>query len=140
MSIIENDLNPDVTIGLELPLTHHSNFGFFRTTKTLLEQTIHNLRNLLLTRKGERLGNPEFGCEVHNVIFENEGTGDFESRIEETIMEAVTTQLPYVHVNKIESSLSEQDKYTHIVNLSFSIDTDQTKEEELTIDITAEGY
>ena len=55
-------------------------------------------------------------------------------------MEAVTTQLPHVQVNKIESSLSEQDKNTHIVNLSFSIDTDQTKEEELTVDITAEGY
>ena len=140
MSIIENDLNPDVTIGLELPLTHHSNFGFFRTTKTLLEQTKYNLRNLLLTKKGERLGNPEFGCDVHTVLFENVGAGDFESRIEETIMEAVTTQLPHVQVNKIESSLSAQDKNTHIVNLSFSIDTDQTKEEELTIDITAEGY
>ena len=53
MSIIENDLNPDVTIGLELPLTHHSNFGFFRTTKTLLEQTKYNLINLLLTKKGK---------------------------------------------------------------------------------------
>ena len=140
MSRIENDLNPDVTIGLALPLTHRSDVGFFRATKTLLEQTKHNLRNLLLTKKGERLGNPEFGCDVHIVIFENEGAGDFESRIEETIMEAVTTQLPYVHVNKIEHSASEQDKNIHIVNLSFSVDTDLTKKEELTIDIASEGY
>ena len=140
MSRIENDLNPDVTIGLALPLTHHSDAGFFRATKTLLEQTKYNLRNLLLTKKGERLGNHEFGCDVHTVIFENVGAGDFESRIEETIMEAVTTQLPYVHINNIKSSTSEQDKNIHIVNLSFSIDTDQTKKEELTIDIASEGY
>ena len=55
MSRIENDLNPDITIGLSLPLTHDNSFGFFKTTQTLLEQAKHNIRNLLLTKKGEKV-------------------------------------------------------------------------------------
>jgi len=139
MSIIENDLNPDVTIGLTLPLSHDSSFGFFQTTQTLLEQAKYNIRNLLLTRKGERIGNPEFGSNLHLLVFEQE-TADMESRIEEAIMEAITSQLPYVTVHSIESSSDQMNRNTYIVNLQFSIETDQTTQEELSIDISADGY
>ena len=139
MSQIENDLNPDVTIGLTLPLSHDNSFGFFKTTQTLLEQAKHNIKNLLLTRKGERLGNPEFGSDLHLLLFEQESS-DLESRVEEMVLEAVTTQLPYVIVNNIESSADEMDKNIHNINLQFSINTDQTTQEELSIDISADGY
>ena len=60
MSVIENDLDEDVYIGLKLPLEHNRD-GFFSRTKTSVEQSKYNIKNLLLTRKGERLGNPQFG-------------------------------------------------------------------------------
>jgi len=138
MSRIENDLNPDITIGLSLPLTHDNSFGFFKTTQTLLEQAKHNIRNLLLTKRGERLGNPNFGSDLHLLLFEQDA-GDLESKIEETILEAISNNLPYVTVNNIEVSNTEIDKNMYVVNLHFTIDTDQTKEEELSIDVSAIG-
>jgi len=139
MSRIENDLNPDVTIGLMLPLTHDNSFGFFKTTHTLLEQAKHNIKNLLLTRKGERLGNPEFGSDLHLLLFEQESS-DLDSRVEEMVREAITTQLPYIIINSIESSSDQMDMNIHNINLQFSIDTDQTTLEELSIDVSADGY
>ena len=47
MGVIENDLNEDTYIGLELPLTHTQE-GYFRRTKTALEQAKSNIRNLIL--------------------------------------------------------------------------------------------
>jgi len=138
MSRIENDLNPDITIGLSLPLTHDNSFGFFKTTQTLLEQAKHNIRNLLLTKRGERLGNPNFGSDLHLLLFEQDA-GDLESKIEETILEAISNNLPYVTVNNIEVSNTEIDKNMYVVNLHFTIDTDQTKEEELSIDVSTIG-
>ena len=61
-SSIEKDQDPDTFIGLAFPLGF-ANDGIFRKTKTTLEQARYNLRNLLLTVKGERLAHPEFGCD-----------------------------------------------------------------------------
>ena len=69
MSNLENDLNPDVFIGIALPLEYGIN-GFFNKTRTTLQQVKYNIQNLLLTQKGERLGNPEFGSNLMKVVFE----------------------------------------------------------------------
>ena len=67
MSNIEKDLNPDVFIGISLPLDYGSQ-GFFNKTRTTLQQTRSNIRNLLLTIKGERLGNPTFGSDLMRIV------------------------------------------------------------------------
>ena len=43
MGALENDLNPDVSIGLSLPLGH-SDSGFFEQTQTTLKQTSTNIK------------------------------------------------------------------------------------------------
>ena len=45
MSSIQNDLDPNVLIGLQLPLGVHQD-GVFKETQTLLEHTKSNIRNL----------------------------------------------------------------------------------------------
>ena len=84
MSQIEKDLNPDVFIGISLPLDYGDQ-GFFNKTRTLLQQTRSNIRNLLLTVKGERLGNPNFGSDLMRLLFEPHNE-DLEVAIEETII------------------------------------------------------
>ena len=69
MSVIEKDLNPDTYIGLSLPL-RHGNEGFFSKTKRTIDQLKFDIKNLLLTIRGERLGNPTFGSDLMRVIFE----------------------------------------------------------------------
>ena len=135
MGVIENDLNEDTFIGLELPLTHTQN-GFFNRTKTALEQTKSNIKNLLLTNKGERLGNPTFGTNLRSLVFTQENT-DLESRVEEEIRAAMGEFLPFVSITNIETNFSDRNMSTAIVSLRFALNIDLTAEEDLTLDLSS---
>ena len=122
----EKDQDPDTFIGLAFPLGF-ANDGIFRKTKTTLEQARYNLRNLLLTMKGERLAHPEFGCDIHTLIFENLGT-DIPDTVEEMIKESVDTWLPYIRIGK---TVTEQIDNRLNVNIHFSLKNDLTGNEEV---------
>jgi phage baseplate assembly protein W len=97
-SVREIDKNDDIYVGVRFPLDH-SQEGFFYKTKTILEQAKSNMRNLLLTSKGERVMQPEFGSTLTDVLF-NQGE-DVKTEIDEAIREAVSNWLPYVIINEI---------------------------------------
>tara|TARA_B100001113_G_C21078850_1_gene608966 strand:- start:742 stop:1155 length:414 start_codon:yes stop_codon:yes gene_type:complete len=134
MAVIENDLDEDTYIGLELPMTHGP-LGFFSRTKTALEQAKSNIKNLLLTNKGERLGNPTFGTNLLSLVFSQENT-DLESRVEEEIRASMGEFLPFINIVSIETNFSETNKDTAIVNLRFTLDVDTTSEENLELDFS----
>ena len=134
MAVIENDLDEDTYIGLELPMTHGP-LGFFSRTKTALEQAKSNIKNLLLTNKGERLGNPTFGTNLLSLVFSQENT-DLESRVEEEIRAAMSEFLPYINIKSIETNFSDTNKDTAVVNLVFTLNVDVTAEENLAIDFS----
>lgn len=134
MGVIENDLNEDTFIGLELPLTYTSE-GYFKRTKTALEQARSNIKNLLLTNKGERLGNPTFGTNLLSLVFSQENT-DLEARVEEEIRAAMSQFLPFINIVNIETNFSDENMSTAIVNLRFTLNVDVTSEENLTLDFS----
>ena len=123
MSNLEKDLNPDVFIGVSLPLEYGSQ-GFFNKTRTTLQQTRSNIRNLLLTIKGERLGNPTFGSDLMTVIFEQDD-GSLGNRIEEAIRASISEWLPYVNVKKVQTVADERNPNLLNVRIDFTIDIDQ---------------
>ena len=97
-SVREKDRNDDIFIGIRYPLGF-SPEGFFFKTKTILEQSKANMRNLLLTSKGERVMQPDFGSELLDIVFDQ---GDnIPTRIEEEIREVVGVQLPYININNV---------------------------------------
>ena len=126
------DKDPDSKIGIVLPLKG-SNNGFFRQSSTLLEQTVSNMKNLLLTVKGERVAQPTFGCNLFNCLFEN-FDADFDNKIIESIREAVATWLPHVVLNNIQVD-SQQDKNTVSVSVAFSLATAPNATESLTLNL-----
>lgn len=134
MAVIENDLNEDTYIGLELPMTHTRN-GFFNRTTTSLEQAKSNIRNLLLTNKGERLGNPTFGTNLLSLVFSQENT-DLESRVEEEIRASMGEFLPFINIVSIETNFSDTNKDVANVNLRFTLNVDVTSEENLSLDFS----
>jgi phage baseplate assembly protein W len=134
MSVVAKDLDEDTFIGLELPL-NYGNSGFFNRTKTALQQSISNIKNLLLTNKGERLGNPTFGSELLSVIFEQENT-DIESRVEETIRSSMSEFLPFINVVNIQTNFSETNKNVLSVGIKFTLNVDETSEADLTLDLS----
>ena len=100
MSVLEKDLDPDVKIGIPLPMNHIDGSGFFPGTSTTLSQTSSNIRNLLLTNKGERLGQPEFGCCLLQILFEPMSDSLLED-VKSTIEEAIAQWLPHVLVSNL---------------------------------------
>ena len=105
MGAREKDLNPDTFIGLKLPMGY-SDTGYFKQTKTTLQQSKYNIINLLKTIPGERLGQPGFGSELHSILFEpmNE---DFSDILEDSIRTSIETWLPYINIKNIEITMPD---------------------------------
>jgi hypothetical protein len=61
------DLQKNIAIGVSLPFNGP---GVFNSTYTTKDQIKSNLINLLLTDVGERVMNPNFGCELKRFLFE----------------------------------------------------------------------
>ena len=62
------DLQKNIVIGVSLPFNAP---GVFNKTYSTKDQIKSNLVNLLLTDKGERIMNPEFGADIRKSLFDN---------------------------------------------------------------------
>ena len=62
------DLQKNIVIGVSLPFNAP---GVFNKTYSTKDQIKSNLINLLLTDKGERIMNPEFGTDIRKSLFDN---------------------------------------------------------------------
>ncbi len=99
----EIDDNEDIAIGLTLPLNGRDG-GAFDLTFLSIDAAVTNVKNLLLTRKGERLNHPQFGTNLQDYLFEP----NFESLREKVgteIRDAVELWLPYIVINELEVSV-----------------------------------
>ena len=119
-SSLELDLDPDVTIGLGLPMQHDEVNGFFPGTSTTLTQTGSNIRNLLLTNKGERVGQPTFGADILLTLFE-QMSDELITKVEENISIAMADWLPHVLVNKLNVEPDEIEINQLNIELEFSL-------------------
>jgi|GEM_PF-967319 phage baseplate assembly protein W len=95
--LTENDYK---VLGIGINRSSNSN-GIFATNYTTLTQAKDNLKNLILTKKGERLMQPEFGCDIWLVLFEQISEGIIEAKIESYIVDAVSQWLPYLNIDEI---------------------------------------
>ena len=118
MSVREINRNDDVYIGLEFPLDHNLT-GFFRQSKTIPQQVKSNIKNLLLTSKGERVFQPDFGCDLKNVIFEQIDIQSLDE-VDESIREALSTWLPYVNINDLIIVQNESNPNEITISLEYS--------------------
>ena len=119
MGAREKDLNPDVFIGLKLPMGY-SDTGYFKQTKTTLQQAKYNIINLIKTIPGERLGQPAFGSNLHTLLFEpmNEDFGDI---LEDSIRTSMETWLPYINIKNIEITFPDYDINTVNIAIDFGL-------------------
>ena len=133
-STIENDLNPNTSVGLSFPLGH-SGGGLFNRSKTLVEQARHNLKNLLLTNLGERAHQPEFGSRLLEVVFEFKD----DALIEQVINEAVDKWLPYITINAVTPLVDSANPNRLNVSVDFSVTTSPDAKNEIVLDFNTTG-
>jgi len=82
-----------------------------------------DLMHLILTRKGQRLYNPDFGTDLLRYIFEPED-GLTLSKIKEEIDAAVNKYLPKLKVNEITVEPSELNDHAAVVRFDYTITDD----------------
>ena len=133
----ENDLNPDVRIGLKLPFNRGKS-GLFSQSQTTLEQAGSNIKNLLLTAKGERVMQPDFGSRLRDLLFE-QYTEDLQDRIKEEIQNAMSTWLPYIDVAKVDITQDETDSTQTKVDLDFSLNYDPDRFDTITLNFDTDS-
>jgi hypothetical protein len=117
-NVREIDRSDDVYVGIEFPLDHNLN-GFFRQTKTIQQQVKSNIKNLLLTSKGERVFQPDFGCDLKNIIFEQIDIQSLDN-VDESIRVALDTWLPYVNINDLIIIQNESNPNEITISLEYS--------------------
>jgi phage baseplate assembly protein W len=107
----------DYAIGISLPIQIGNTA--FNQTFTTSEQIKYNIKNLLLTKKGERIMQPEFGSGLQELLFDfNDST--LATKIEDVIVESVDIWLPYVTIQQIDVESSNLDKDNNTVGISIT--------------------
>ena len=105
----------DFAIGITLPI-QIGNTAFNQSFKTA-EQASSNIKNLLLTKKGERIMQPNFGSGLQELLFDFNDDA-LAGKIEDTVTSALESWLPYISVDQIDIGATDLDKDTNTVNVS----------------------
>jgi phage baseplate assembly protein W len=112
------DLNKNTAIGVKLPFNAP---GVFYSTFSTKDQLKYNLINLLLTAKGERVLNPNFGTLLRAQLF-NPITPTSFSNLEGSILDSIQTYIPEIRVDNINFIQSEEfNTNTLIINITYQI-------------------
>tara|TARA_R110002012_G_scaffold307886_3_gene513695 strand:+ start:552 stop:980 length:429 start_codon:yes stop_codon:yes gene_type:complete len=114
----EIDLNPRTYVGLSFPLRADNN-NDFALTKNSLQQAQHNLKNLLLTHVGERVGQPEFGSRLKALCFEPDDS-QLPEKIETEVKTTVSQWLPYITIASVNTLTDEANPNQVFVKITYS--------------------
>ena len=119
----EKTLPPD-PIGINLPLTLGSErSGIFQMSFDTAAAISTNLRNLVMTNHGERLGRFRYGANLGPLCAEYTSSQDFESDAMRRIQTAVEEFLPSVILNDFSSEFIENtDSGTLIIKMIIGYD------------------
>lgn len=118
------DLQKNIAIGVSLPFDGP---GVFKSTFSTQDQTKSNIINLLLTNKGERVMNPNFGADIKSLLFEGI-TPNLKSIIKDKITESFNIYIPQATIDNIDITFSE-DTNTIIVIVKYIINISGTSDQ-----------
>mgnify|MGYP003652770623 FL=1 len=127
--IVEVDTNAEdtnVAIGVKFPFNAP---GVFAKSFTTFEQASTNIKSLLLTRKGERYEQPNFGTDLLNLVFEP-NISELKDFVSTTINDAVNFWLPYITITELNIVTGDDDpNMVHNLKISISFTVTGTDSE-----------
>ena len=135
------DTQPDVAVGVKLPLNNASK-GVFQLSYSTQEQAISNLKNLLLTSKKERRYLPNFGTGIMNLLFDP-NTTEVGENLKDEISSSISFWMPYIIINSIDvqqklNSLGPESEHGLLITLNFRV-TNNGANQTIIIDINQSG-
>tara|TARA_B100000900_G_scaffold158412_1_gene134637 strand:+ start:8961 stop:9392 length:432 start_codon:yes stop_codon:yes gene_type:complete len=108
----------DFAYGITLPV-QRGETGMFAQAFSSFEQAKSNLKNLLLTSKGERILQPNFGTGLKSLLFE-QNTDLLAENIEKVITSSVKFWLPYINIDEIDVKMTDEMKDNNRADVSVS--------------------
>ena len=114
-------------IGIKTPVSL-GNDDLVTTSTDLVVQLTDNLRNLILTNWGERLGFYQFGANLRPLMADLVNVDDFDSAAIDRIKEAVGRWMPYIDLQDfISSSDRTQNLNTAVIQLTITFNIPSLK-------------
>jgi len=111
------DINQNVSIGVAFPLDEEN---IFKGTRTIRDQLKSNLLNLLLTEKGERVMEPNFGVGLKKLLFENDINTNSLRKVIHTQIQRYTPQISLRDV-RVETDVDNHILYIQL-NYTYLLD------------------
>jgi phage baseplate assembly protein W len=121
------DLQGNIAIGISLPFNGPVAFN---STYSTYDQIKSNLINLLLTNKGERVFNPEFGSDLRSALFEGLNE-DIDNEIRSLITTNVAIFVPEVTVTNLDI-VQDKDNNSLSVSVQYRINI-SNKTDQITV-------
>lgn len=112
-----------VPIGIKTPLRFGvGSDGLFAMNFNIADQVQDNLRNLLLTNHGERLGLFDFGADLNELSMER-GQDEFDAEAITRIRTAINAYMPFVIPRTLESQqVAGASGIVGLVNITMTYD------------------
>jgi phage baseplate assembly protein W len=111
--------NQSETLGQSYDAGPSNGGSVFAQSYSTEEQAISNLKNLLLTSRGERIMQPTFGTRIREAVFQPNSI-NLQEFINETLTESINKWLPYININSIDVT-RHIDQEIFYIRLNFSV-------------------
>lgn len=110
-----------IPYGIKTPLQLGTTEGILSMNYSLEEQFADNLRNLLLTNWGERVGLYQFGANLRPLTTEFVSQEDFDSEAISRIRTAVSRWMPFIDLDTFTSSIDRmENKNTAVIKINIA--------------------
>jgi phage baseplate assembly protein W len=114
---------PVFPIGIKTPMSLGGNGNPYQMNTTIQDQIQDNLRNMILTNYGERLGLYDFGGNLRSILAEYTSDVDVEVIAMQSIMKTVEKYMPFVTLDTFDmqnlpSTRNGMAKYQLLINYS----------------------
>jgi hypothetical protein len=123
------DLQKNIVIGVALPF----NAPRFNVNYSTKDQIKSNLINLLLTNRGERIMNPDYGADLRSSLFEGINSSQ-NSILREKIINTVNAFMPEISLTEVNVE-SDIDNHTINITVNYMINISE-KADQVTIQFT----
>ena len=141
MGYVFENINPktlsnDIALGVQFPMNYPA---VFNSTYTTLEAVKTNIKNLLLTRKGERVMHPNFGSDLLSIIFEP-NVSELKGEIQQIISEPISFWIPQVSLDTVDTITAEDDPtLQYNVKITINFDLIETVENDTIVIFASEN-
>lgn len=129
-----------IPYGIKTPLQIGNDTGIFIMNYSLADQFADNLRNLLQTNWGERLGLYDFGANLQPLTTEYVSQEDFDTEAINRISAAVKKWMPFIDLEDFTSVVNRKDNENTAViqiNITYNIPALEVKKKGIQVTLYA---